>query len=111
VVVVGLNNDAGVRAIKGPGRPVNGLSDRAAVLAALDTVDHVVGFDGAEAVELIEAIRPDVYVKGADHDVAALSEARAVERLGGSVVTVPLLPDRSTTGVIAACAASMDAPA
>ncbi len=105
VVVVALNSDAGVRAIKGAGRPVNRVADRAAVLAALGTVDHVVAFDGHTPLALVEAIRPDVYVKGADHDVLSLPEARAVARLGGRVHPVQLLPDRSTSGVIAACAA------
>jgi rfaE bifunctional protein nucleotidyltransferase chain/domain len=109
VVVVGLNDDAGVRSIKGPGRPVNRLPDRAEVLAALDTVDHLVAFDGATPLGLIEAITPDVYVKGADHDVSRLPEAQAVRSLGGVVHTVTLLPDRSTSGVIAACAASLEA--
>jgi bifunctional ADP-heptose synthase (sugar kinase/adenylyltransferase) len=80
------------------------VADRAAVLAAMDRIDHLASFDGNAPTALIEAIRPDVYIKGADHDVAALPEARATERLGGRVVTVPLLPDRSTTGVIEACA-------
>ena len=53
---------------------------------------------------LIGEVRPDVYVKGADHDVEALREARIVRQLGGSVVALPLLPDRSTSGLIAACA-------
>ena len=104
VLVVALNSDAGVRSIKGPGRPVNRVADRAAVLAAMDRIDHLASFDGNAPTALIEAIRPDVYIKGADHDVVALPEARATERLGGRVVTVPLLPDRSTTGVIEACA-------
>jgi D-beta-D-heptose 7-phosphate kinase/D-beta-D-heptose 1-phosphate adenosyltransferase len=111
VVVVALDSDAGVRAIKGPGRPVNRLADRAAVLAALDTVDHVVSFDGPAPLSLIEMIRPDVYVKGEDHDISMLPEAQAVTRLGGSLHRVPLLPDRSTTGVIAACAAAQGRPA
>lgn len=104
VLIVALNSDAGVRAIKGAGRPVNRVADRAAVLAAMDRVDHLVSFDGLAPTALIEAIRPDVYIKGADHDVGNLPEARTTERLGGRVLTVPLLPDRSTTGVIEACA-------
>jgi rfaE bifunctional protein nucleotidyltransferase chain/domain len=103
VVVVALDSDAGVRRVKGPGRPVNGLADRAAVLAALGTVDHVVAFDDDAPLALLRAVRPDVYVKGADHDVAALPEARLVQLLGGTVHVVPALPDRSTSGVIAAC--------
>jgi rfaE bifunctional protein kinase chain/domain/rfaE bifunctional protein nucleotidyltransferase chain/domain len=103
VVVVALDSDAGVRRVKGPGRPVNGLADRAAVLAALGPVDHVVAFDDDAPLALLRAVRPDVYVKGADHDVAALPEARLVQLLGGTVHTVPYLPDRSTSGVIAAC--------
>lgn len=104
VLVVALNDDAGVRAIKGPGRPVNGVADRAAILAAMGFVDHLVAYDGAAPLSLIDAIRPDVYVKGADHDVLALPEARATTALGGRVSVVPLLPDRSTAGVIEACA-------
>ncbi len=106
VLVVGVNDDAGVRAIKGPGRPVTPLQDRMAVIAALGTVDHIVPFSGETPLRLIRDSRPDAYVKGADHDVEALPEARLVRHLGGRVVTLPLLPDRSTTGLIAACAAA-----
>jgi D-beta-D-heptose 7-phosphate kinase / D-beta-D-heptose 1-phosphate adenosyltransferase len=105
VLVVGINDDAGVAAIKGAGRPVNGLADRIDVVAALGTVDHIVAFPGAAPLDLIGALRPDVYVKGADHDVDRLPEAALVRSLGGRVVTLPLLPDRSTAGIIAACAA------
>ena len=111
VVVVARDSDAGVRAVKGPGRPVNRLADRAAVLAALDTVDHVVSFDRPAPVSLIEMIRPDVYVKGEDHDISTLPEAQAVTRFGGRLHRVPLLPDRSTSSVIAACAAAQGRPA
>jgi rfaE bifunctional protein kinase chain/domain/rfaE bifunctional protein nucleotidyltransferase chain/domain len=106
VLVVGLNDDAGVAAMKGPGRPVNPLVDRAAVLAGLGGIDAVVAFAEPAPLGLIAALRPDVYVKGADHDVAALPESRLVRSLGGVVRTVPLLPERSTTRVIAACAAA-----
>jgi rfaE bifunctional protein nucleotidyltransferase chain/domain len=105
VLVVGVNDDAGVAAIKGPGRPVNPLADRVEVIAALGTVDHIVAFPGDAPLDLIGALRPDVYVKGADHDVERLPEATLVRHLGGRVVALPLLPDRSTSGVIAACAA------
>jgi rfaE bifunctional protein kinase chain/domain/rfaE bifunctional protein nucleotidyltransferase chain/domain len=104
VLVVGLNDDAGVAAIKGDGRPVNGLADRIDVLAALGTVDHITAFPGPAPLDLIRTLRPDVYVKGADHDVDRLPEATLVRHLGGRVVTLPLLPDRSTSGIIAACA-------
>lgn len=105
VVVVGLNDDEGVRTVKGDGRPLNRLADRAAILAALGPVDHIVAFGESAPLSLIEALRPDVYVKGADHDVRSLAEAQLVRQLGGSVVVVPLVPDRSTQGLIAACAA------
>lgn len=105
VVVVALNDDDGVRQVKGEGRPLNPLADRAAILAALGPVDHIVSFAEPAPLALIEALRPDVYVKGADHDVDALPEARLVRQQGGRVVVVPLLPDRSTTGLIAAAAA------
>jgi rfaE bifunctional protein nucleotidyltransferase chain/domain len=103
VVVVGLNDDEGVRRIKGRGRPVTTLDDRAAVLAALGHVDHVVAFAGDAPLALVRMLRPDVFVKGADHDVEGLPEARLVRTFGGRVHVVPYLPDRSTTGVIAAC--------
>jgi rfaE bifunctional protein kinase chain/domain/rfaE bifunctional protein nucleotidyltransferase chain/domain len=105
VLIVAVNDDAGVAAIKGPGRPVNALADRVEVLAALGTVDHIVAFSGPAPMALLRAVRPDVYVKGADHDVDRLPEATLVRHLGGRVVALPLLPHRSTAGVIAACAA------
>jgi D-beta-D-heptose 7-phosphate kinase/D-beta-D-heptose 1-phosphate adenosyltransferase len=104
VLLVGLNSDAGARALKGPGRPVNPMADRAAVLAALGCVDHVVPFDGLTALDLVRAVRPDVYVKGGDHSDADLAEAPVVRSLGGRVHLTELLPDRSTTQVISACA-------
>jgi D-beta-D-heptose 7-phosphate kinase/D-beta-D-heptose 1-phosphate adenosyltransferase len=106
VLLVGLNTDTGARALKGAGRPVNPLADRAAVLAALGCVDHIVPFDGLTAVDLVRAVRPDVYVKGGDHDEASLAEAPAVRELGGRVHLTGLVPDRSTTRVIEACAAA-----
>lgn len=101
LLVVGVNSDAGVRRLKGPGRPVNSLDDRAQVLAALSSVDCVVAFDDDTPAELIAQIRPDVFVKGGDYTRAQLPEAGLVESLGGRVVLVPHLADRSTSDVIA----------
>src|SRR5262249_55505156 len=67
LLVVGLNNDAGVTALKGPSRPVNSAEARARVLAALEAVDYLTVFDESTPLELIRAVRPDVLVKGADY--------------------------------------------
>src|SRR6266508_6692079 len=64
VLVVGVNSDAGIRRLKVPGRPINTLEDRAQILAALSSVDHIVAFDADTPIELIRAIRPDIFVKG-----------------------------------------------
>jgi D-beta-D-heptose 7-phosphate kinase/D-beta-D-heptose 1-phosphate adenosyltransferase len=100
VLVVGINSDASVRRLKGPERPVNPLDDRIQVLAALSSVDYIVPFDEDTPDELIEAIRPDVFVKGGDYTRETLPETDLVERLGGEVRILPYIEDRSTTGVI-----------
>ncbi|MFD6953257.1 cytidyltransferase [Nocardiopsis sp. TSRI0078] len=99
-LVVLLNSDASVRALKGPGRPVVGERDRARVLSALDCVDEVVVFGEETPERALEELRPDVWVKGGDYDVEELPETPVVRRAGGEVVTVPLLPGHSTTGLI-----------
>ncbi len=100
VLVVGLNSDAGVRRLKGPARPINGLADRAAVLAALSAVDHIVAFDEDSPVALVRAVRPDVFVKGGDYTLDRLPEAAVVRELGGVVRILPYVGDRSTTSII-----------
>jgi D-beta-D-heptose 7-phosphate kinase/D-beta-D-heptose 1-phosphate adenosyltransferase len=100
VLIVGLNSDESVRRLKGPERPINTLEDRAHVLAALSCIDHIVSFDEDTPVELIEAIRPDVFVKGGDYRPDMLPEAATVEALGGVVHILPYVEDRSTTGII-----------
>lgn len=99
-LVVGLNSDASVRRLKGPARPVNEEADRAEVLDALRAVDYVTIFDEPTAAELIEIIRPDVYVKGGDYTIATLPEAKIVRDYGGRVEFIDLVPERSTTRVI-----------
>jgi D-beta-D-heptose 7-phosphate kinase/D-beta-D-heptose 1-phosphate adenosyltransferase len=70
------------------------------VLTALSYVDHVISFDADTPRTIIEAIRPDLFVKGGDYTHASLPEAPLVERLGGTVCILPCVPDRSTTGII-----------
>lgn len=100
-LVVALNTDASVRALKGPMRPVNTLDDRAAVMAALRHVDCVVAFDDPTPLALIEVLVPDVLVKGADYTRDRVVGADIVEARGGRVVLAEIVPGRSTTGVIA----------
>jgi D-glycero-beta-D-manno-heptose 1-phosphate adenylyltransferase len=98
-LIVGLNSDASVRRNKGPGRPINNESDRAAVLSALRAVDGVVVFDEDEPRAIIEAILPHVLVKG--HDWAHYVSGREiVEANGGRVVLADFLQGHSTTNTI-----------
>ena len=100
ILIVGLNSDGSVRKLKGPTRPINGLEDRAQVLAALSCVDHIVSFDSDTPHELIRMVRPDVFVKGGDYTREQLPEADLVEALGGRVEILPYLAEYSTTHVI-----------
>ena len=100
-LVVGVNGDGSIRRLKGEGRPVNDLHSRALVLAALGAVDMVAPFDDDTPLALIEALRPDVLVKGADYDRAGVVGADEVESWGGRVVLAPLVQGYSTTAAIA----------
>lgn len=100
VLIVGVNTDAGIRRLKGPERPINTLEDRLQVLAALSCIDHLIAFDEDTPCTLIQAIRPDEFVKGGDYTRDRLPEASLVEALGGTVQILPLVADRSTTGLI-----------
>jgi len=106
LLVVGVNSDAGVRRLKGAGRPINSLEERAQVLAALSCVDQVVAFDEDSPVELIRRLRPNVFAKGGDYTIETLPEAPLVRELGGEVQIIPLTEGRSTTRVIERIAAS-----
>ncbi|GAB3154794.1 D-glycero-beta-D-manno-heptose-7-phosphate kinase [Micromonospora sonneratiae] len=100
LLVVAVNSDDSVRRLKGPDRPVNPVEDRVAVLAALACVDHVVVFEEDSPSALIEAVRPDVYVKGGDYPPEMVPEAPLVRSLGGQVHTLGYVPDRSTSAII-----------
>jgi rfaE bifunctional protein nucleotidyltransferase chain/domain len=100
-LVVGLNSDASARRLgKGPGRPLNGERDRCAVLRALASVDAVLLFDDNKPLALIRALRPEVYVKGGDYDIATLEETALVRSWGGRAHALPLLAGRSTTALV-----------
>jgi rfaE bifunctional protein nucleotidyltransferase chain/domain len=99
-LVVGLNTDESVRRLKGAGRPVNEGDDRAVVLAALESVDHVVFFGEDTPLELISSLLPNVLVKGGDYSIETIVGAREVIAAGGEVVIAPLLPGRSTTAIL-----------
>ncbi len=100
LLVVGLNSDRSVRALKGPGRPLVAQEERAQLLAALEMVDYVVIFDEATPRELIKALHPRVLVKGGDWKKEEIAGADEVEAEGGRVVIVPLVPGRSTTSLL-----------
>lgn len=101
VLVVGVNDDGSVARLKGPSRPVTPLAQRAYVLAGLACVDYVCAFAEDTPLKLIEAVLPDVLVKGGDWPVASIVGGDVVTARGGLVASLPLLPGLSTTAVIA----------
>jgi rfaE bifunctional protein nucleotidyltransferase chain/domain len=100
VLIVGLNGDASVRRNKGPQRPINSEDERAEILEALECVEAVVVFDEDTPFRIINAIQPDVLVKGADWAEDAIVGRETVEARGGRVVRVPVEKGFSTTGII-----------
>ena len=101
-LLIGVNGDEAVRQLKGPDRPVNDQADRAAVLAALESVSGVCIFAEATATRFLAAAQPDVYVKGGDYTLETLNqeERRTVERAGGRIVIIPFVPGKSTTALL-----------
>jgi rfaE bifunctional protein nucleotidyltransferase chain/domain len=100
LMVVGLNSDASVRRLKGPDRPVRSQDERAYLVAALEVVDVVSIFDEDTPLELVQALEPDVLVKGGDYTPATMVGAREVLARGGEVIVIPLTPGLSTTSLI-----------
>lgn len=100
VLVVGLNTDQSVQRLKGPSRPLVHEEDRAFVMAALACVSYVVLFDEDTPLELIELLRPDVLVKGADYTPETVVGRVEVESWGGSVELIEFIQGRSTTGIV-----------
>jgi rfaE bifunctional protein nucleotidyltransferase chain/domain len=100
LLIVGLNGDASVRRNKGAGRPINLESERGEVLAALACVDAVVLFDDDTPASIIDAIQPDILVKGADWPADQIVGRDSVERRGGRVVRAPVEEGYSTTSLL-----------
>jgi D-glycero-beta-D-manno-heptose 1-phosphate adenylyltransferase len=100
-LVIGLNSDASARLLgKGPDRPLNNETDRACVLAALESVSLVTLFDEPTPVELMALVRPDVYVKGGDYDMETLAETRLVRSWGGRALAIAFVDGYSTTALV-----------
>ena len=100
-LIVGVNSDASVKRLKGPTRPINPEGDRALLLAGMSAVDAVVIFDEDTPLEVIQALQPDVLVKGADYTVDRIVGADVVLGRGGQVLMCELIPGRSTSQVVA----------
>lgn len=100
VLIVGVNSDDSVRRLKGPTRPVNSEADRAEVVANLRPVDYVSVFDEDTAIEFLTAVKPHIYVKGADYTTTSLPETPTVEKYGGEVRLLELVPGKSTTNIV-----------
>lgn len=99
-LIIGMNSDASIRAIKGPERPINQEVSRARVLAALGCVDYVVIFGEETPLKLITAIKPNVLVKGADWPLEKIVGGAEVLAAGGQVINIPMVANFSTTGLI-----------
>lgn len=100
ILVVGVNGDASVRALKGPGRPILPERERAEILAALESVDAVIIFQEETPREVISRLLPDVLVKGGDWPADQIIGREEVEAAGGRVVLAPVIPGYSTTDIL-----------
>jgi rfaE bifunctional protein nucleotidyltransferase chain/domain len=100
-LLVAINGDESVRALKGEGRPLNREADRAEVVAALECVDHVVIFPEVRATTVLEKIRPAIYVKGGDYQIDSLhaEERSALEKIGAEIRILPFEPGYSTSNL------------
>jgi D-beta-D-heptose 7-phosphate kinase/D-beta-D-heptose 1-phosphate adenosyltransferase len=100
ILMVGLNSDNSVRKLKGIGRPVIKMPDRAIVLSRLDMVDYVTVFASLTPQKLIGRLLPDILVKGGDYKIADIVGVKEVKAAGGRVVTIPLARGRSSSKII-----------
>ena len=101
VLVLGLNSDSSVQLLKGPTRPLQTQDDRAEILAALECITYICIFDEETPQSLIEICRPHVLVKGGDYKIEQIVGASFVQSYGGKVTTLPFVPGRLTSALIA----------
>ena len=99
-LVVGLNGDQSVKRLKGNDRPLQSVEDRAMILDAIESVDMVVGFEEDTPAEMILHFLPDVLLKGGDYTIDTIVGADTVITNGGTVETIPLIPEKSTTALL-----------
>ncbi len=100
ILMVLLNSDKSVRAIKGEGRPVNNENDRAYLLCALNCVDYVILFDEESPQDLLDKIKPDIHTKGEDYTIDTLPEADIILKNGGRVEFIKFVEGKSTTNIL-----------
>jgi D-beta-D-heptose 7-phosphate kinase/D-beta-D-heptose 1-phosphate adenosyltransferase len=100
ILVVGVNSDASVQGLKGPGRPVLPLEERMELLSGLECVDYVVSFDESAPLKLITVLKPHLLVKGGDWSTETIVGKEVVESLGGEVVALPFIEGNSTSHLI-----------
>lgn len=102
-LLVAINGDESVRALKGPTRPINNEEDRVEVLAALESVDFITLFHSQRTVDLIRTIRPHVFAKGGDYTVDTIDQLERAEldKAGAEIHILPVVPGKSTTATIA----------
>ena len=102
MLLIGLTGDESVQQLKGANRPINNEQDRAAVLAALESVNGVAIFPEKTATRFLSLAKPDIYVKGGDYTLETLNqeERRTVENAGGKIVLLPFVPGKSTTAML-----------
>jgi rfaE bifunctional protein nucleotidyltransferase chain/domain len=99
-LIIGVNSDASVAALKGPTRPINKAEDRAEVLNALACVDYTFIFNEDTADQFLKLAEPDIYAKGGDYNLAELPERETIKQIGAKVVFVPFQSGYSTTGTV-----------
>ena len=104
-LLVAVNGDSSVRALKGPTRPVNAEHDRAEVLAALECVDFLTIFHTERVTDVVNVIQPQVYAKGGDYTIDSLDagERSALQSFGAEIRILPLVPGKSTTSILEKC--------
>lgn len=100
ILIVAINSDSSVKAIKGDNRPVISESERAELLGGLECVDYVTIFEQTTPIETLLKLKPDIHVKGGDYTMDRIIERQAVESYGGKVVIAPYVPGRSTSEII-----------